>query len=228
MVDNSPKINIIYEERDFLVLNKPAGVLVHHTKHEKENTLVDWLLKRFPQIKQVGEKGRQGIVHRLDKNVSGLMVVAKTLLMYNSLIEQFRCRRVEKKYMALVWGKPPKKEAIIKKPIGRTKTDQLIVVNSEKNIKNKKQAITKYKVLKEFRRFTLLKLDLLTGRTHQIRLHLKSINCPILGDKKKESFDIQRIFLHSFGLGFHDLSNQWREFEIDLPNKLKNIIKNIQ
>ncbi|MCF7879067.1 MAG: RluA family pseudouridine synthase [Candidatus Omnitrophica bacterium] len=227
MVDNSPKINIIYTDRDFLVLEKPAGILVHHTKHQKKNTLVDWLVKKFPEIKKVGEKGRYGIVHRLDRQVSGLMVIAKNQAMYKSLKSQFKYRRVEKEYTVLIYGKVNEK-GVIKKPIGRTKSNKLAVIESDRDAKFKKQAITRYKVIKRFKNYTLLRVNILTGRTHQIRLHLKSIGSPIVGDRKSKDFDLNRIFLHASFLGFHDLDEKWHEFESNLPNKLKNILNKIK
>ncbi len=224
------KLNKIHEDKDFLIIDKPSGLLVQPTKYKKKNTLVDWLIKNYPEIKNIGQPDRPGIVHRLDKDVSGLMVIAKTQNAYNHLIKGFQNGRVKKKYLALVYGRPSQERRFIDLPIGRTKTGKLVVVKSKKKIKFEKPALTKYQILKNLKNFSLLEVETLTGRTHQIRLHLKSIGCPIAGDvhakvenkKLKIKNNLGRIFLHASFLGFYDLSGQWREFKSELPEELKN------
>lgn len=245
------KINIIYQDEDFLVIEKPAGLLVHPTKYQKGNTLVDWLLENFPKIKNVGQKNRPGVVHRLDKDVSGLMVVAKAQEMYEHLVRQFSENKVKKEYLALVYGQPPEEKGMIELPIGRTKKGKLVAVKYRKGIKMEKPAITEYEVINkfpisnfqflnkfkiqnlQFQKFTLLKIRPLTGRTHQIRIHLASIDCPIVGDKQylpkhlrnQITKYLNRIFLHASYLGFYDLGGKWREFKSDLPEELKKIFE---
>ncbi|MDA2935847.1 RNA pseudouridine synthase [Patescibacteria group bacterium AH-259-L05] len=238
-LDILDKINILYESRDFLILDKPSGLLIHPTKHQKTNTLVGWLVKKYPEIKNVGQRERPGIVHRLDKDVSGLMVVARTQKMYDFLVFQFKQGRVKKEYIALVHGKPPEIHGFIETPIGRTKKGKLVAVISRKKLKFEKPAFTEYRVIKKYKDCSLLQVRPVTGRTHQIRLHLKSVGCPIVGDsllssrasrKVSEGSHIHpnRIFLHASYLGFYDLGKQWQEFQSDLPQELKNFLSILQ
>ncbi len=247
MLDISSKINTIYQGGDFLVIEKPAGLLVHSVRISKkklkslslfkksrsvsgENTLVNWLLKQYPEIKNIGSEDRPGIVHRLDKDVSGLMVVARTKEMFYSLVEQFKDNQIKKEYLALVCGAPPEQVGLISLPIGRTKKGKLVAVRSRKKVKLEKKAFTEYEVIKKFLKLTLLKVRPLTGRTHQIRLHLKSVGCPIFGDERrvKVKGSLDRIFLHASYLGFYDLENQWREFRSEMPGELKDFLKNFR
>lgn len=229
------KINILYKGRDFLILEKPAGILAHPTKYQKTNTLVDWLVKKYPEIKNIGQPKRPGIVHRLDKDVSGLMVIALTNEMYDFLINQFQKGKVKKQYIALVYEKPPETHGFIETPIGRTKKGKLVAVTSRKKLKFEKPAFTKYHVIKKFKDHSLVRVRPVTGRTHQIRLHLKSIGCPIVGDKKygpkHPSTQVPkcptRIFLHASYLGFYNLENQWQEFKSKLPQKLKQFLNTL-
>ena len=133
VVDILLKPNILYESEDFLVIEKPAGLLVHPTKYEKANTMTHWLLKHYPEVKNIGQKTRPGIVHRLDKDVSGLMLVAKTQKIYEHLVKQFSASKVKKEYLALVYGRPRDVKGTINFPIARTKKGKLVVVRSRKN-----------------------------------------------------------------------------------------------
>lgn len=235
-IDILGKNNIIYKDQDFLVLEKPSGILVQPTKYQEEDTLVDWLIKEFPSIQGAGDSDRPGIVHRLDMDVSGLMVIALNQKMYDYLVEQFKSGKVNKEYSALVVGNVKNQSGEIDLPIGRTKKGKLVAVQSEKKIKFSKQAFTEYQVIKRFQDFTLLKVKIWTGRTHQIRLHLKSIGRPIIGDfvhskKQKENKLIQELtrpFLHASYLGFNDLKANFREFKSDLPKELKTFLNRIK
>jgi 23S rRNA pseudouridine1911/1915/1917 synthase len=228
------KLEIIYEDNNFLVINKPAGLLVQPTKFQKKETLIDLLLKNYPEIKNVGQKERPGIVHRLDKDVSGLMVIAKNQKAFNHLIQQFKENKIKKEYIALVFGSLQKEKGLIDLPIGRTKKGKLVAIKYKKKIKFEKPALTEYEVIKKYQEFTLLKVKPLTGRTHQIRLHLKSINHPIVGDKKysfknlKSKVNLDRIFLHANYLGFLDLEGKYLEFKIDLPTELIKFLENLK
>jgi 23S rRNA pseudouridine1911/1915/1917 synthase len=233
---------VIFENNDFLVLEKPAGMLVHPTEKNEPDTLVDWLLKKYPQVKNVGEEqNRDGIIHRLDKEVSGIMIVAKTNKAYYYLKEQFKKRLVKKEYITLVYGKIHDQTGEIDLPIGRNKEGIFVAhprQGKEKLHYQDKVAKTQYQVLKYLKDYTLLRIRILTGRTHQIRVHLSAIGHPILGDQiykpKKKFFhflrkkikvvDPGRIFLHSVKIGFYDLNKQWVEFSSPLPKSLEDFL----
>ncbi|MCD6442159.1 RNA pseudouridine synthase, partial [bacterium] len=214
---------------------------VHPDRYQKENTLIDWILRNYPEIREVGEAGRQGLVHRLDKDVSGLMVVARNNAAYQCLVGQFKSHKVKKEYLALVFGTISPSKGVINFSIARNKKGKLVAIDSSfelsrQKVKNIKSAITEYEIINKFQEFTLLRLKLLTGRTHQIRLHLKAMGCPIVGDKKysTKQFNnltnkqgIDRIFLHACCLGFYDLQNKWQEFKGELPDELKAFLKTI-
>lgn len=221
---------IIFESKNFLVISKPSGLLVHPTKYQKESTLINWLIKKYPKIKFVGEKDRPGIVHRLDKDVSGLMVIAKNKNFYYYLINQFKNKKIRKRYIALVHNRAPQEEGIVDLPIGRTKKGKIVAVKYHKKIKFEKPAKTKYKIIKKFHHFTLLEVEPLTGRTNQIRVHLKAIGCPIVGDRKysKMKDKLERIFLHAYYLGFYNLNGKWLEFFSDLPENLGSYLNNLE
>ena len=236
MIDILTKINILYENKEFLVINKPAGLLAHSTKYQKIDTLSDWLIEFYPEIKMIGNKDRPGIVHRLDKEVSGIMVIAKILEMYQHLIGEFKNRKIKKEYIALVYGSPSEERGEINLPLGRTKKGKIVAVTYRRKIKHEKQALTKYKIIQRFENFTLLQVLPLTGRTHQIRVHLKAIGCPIVGDQRYGKLknkkieinkELNRIFLHASYLGFYDFKKQWQEFSSDLPIDLKKFLNKI-
>lgn len=205
-------IEIIYKDADIVAVNKPAGLLVHRTRISKEPTLVDWLLKNFPEVKTVGDlpAGRQvildrpGIVHRLDKETSGVMIIARHQKAFDYLKNLFQTRQIKKTYLALVWGKVKEKSGLIEKPLG-IKTGSVKRTARLENAKMVKEAKTSYKVIKFVKsddaEFTLLEVEPLTGRTHQIRVHLASIGHPIAGDtlytKRAAPNGLTRMFLHA-------------------------------
>ncbi len=225
-------IPIIYENSDVLVINKPAGLLVHPTHKKEKDTLIDFLINKYPEIKNVGEdKLRPGIVHRLDENTSGLMTIAKNQKTFDWLKEQFQNRKVEKKYLALVVGKLKDKKGIITKAIGRSR---------KKGIKQtinpfvpRKEAITGYSVLKEYKDYSLIEATPKTGRMHQLRIHFASIGHPVAGDKKYKfkrqtcPEGLNRQFLHASYLKFELPSGEVKEFYSELPADLKIIINSI-
>jgi 23S rRNA pseudouridine1911/1915/1917 synthase len=233
------QITPIYQDKNFLAVDKPAGILVHATANSQEQTLVDWLLKHYPEIKKVGDAPeiRPGIVHRLDKDTSGVILVARNKKYFAYLKNLFQTHQIKKTYLALVWGKVEPKTGIIEKPI-RLKSGS--VKRTVWQGKMEKEAITEYKVLKYLKYntsftivnkllyFSLLKVMPKTGRTHQIRVHLASINHPVVGDalygKKTNPFNLKRLFLHAESLEFNQSNGKRIKIEVGLPDELKTII----
>lgn len=224
------KLDIVFEANDFLILNKPAGIIVHSTKYEKEKTLVQAIIEYFPDILKVGQPHRPGIVHRLDKNVSGLLVVAKNNSFYQYLISEFKNRRVKKEYICLVYGRPKEKRGVIETPLGWTKKGKMVA--REVALKFKKPAKTEYWTEREFKEFTLLKVSPLTGRTHQIRAHLAYLGIPIVGDKdykfKNQPLLLNRLFLHSHYLAFYQPSGELMEFYCPLSQDLQSFLNSLE
>lgn len=196
-------IEIIYKDEDIIVINKPSGMVVHPGTGVKRGTLVNTLLYHFPDLEGIGPEERPGIVHRLDKETSGVMVVARSQKAYLSLQRQFKEKLVEKLYWGLIWGKMPQKEGKITWPIGRhPKHGERISVKTKKP----RTAETHYFVQEEYEKFTLLKIKPVTGRTHQIRVHLAAAGHPLVGDnrygRQKAKIKCPRLFLHAFSLSF--------------------------
>src|SRR5699024_2272604 len=184
------------------------------------------LLFHMDHLSTMGGKIRPGIVHRLDKDTSGLLVVAKNNYAYEILVNQFKERSVNRKYIALVYGKIKSEFGIINEPIGRNIKDRKKMAV---NYTNGKEAITKYKVLKKFADYTLLEVKLETGRTHQIRVHLSHIKHPVLGDiiysPRKNNFKLNGQLLHAIKIGFtHPRTKKYMEFKTDLPDRFKRVI----
>ena len=226
-----PKIEIVFLNKDFIVLDKPAGLVVH-PPHENYDqiTLVDILCKKFPEIKKIGKISRPGIVHRLDKEVSGLMVVARNRESFDFLISEFKARRVKKIYTGLAHGKLKEEFGEINFKIAR-KAGGGRMAARPKNQEGR-EALTFWRVLKYYKNFTLLQIEIRTGRTHQIRVHLHALGHPLAGDplykpKKLGKIIAPRLFLHSSNLGFYNLNKEWMEFKRDLPPELNNFLKNL-
>lgn len=212
---------IIEETPDWIVLDKPAGLLIHPDAQEQEVTLVDMLLKHVPSMAKVGEDPqRPGIVHRLDREVSGLMVVAKTQAAFDSLKSQFSGRTVKKTYIAMVHGLLPASEGDIKFRIARSSSQPRMAarpVNEEEG----KAAWTHYRVKETFKGASVVLLDILSGRTHQIRAHLQAMQTPVMGDdmysigRTQRNVKAPRLMLQSIGLEFNDpASGERKEFEL--------------
>lgn len=231
-------LDILYEDKSIIVVNKPAGMVVHTGAGNTEKTLVNALLYHCKDLSGIGGVLRPGIVHRLDKDTSGAIVAAKNDKAHLSLTKQFKERIIKKKYIALVWGVVKDDEGIIDMPIGRHISHrQKMSVAAKRG----RTAVTHYKVLKRFSHFTLLEIRIETGRTHQIRVHLSAIHHPVVGDnvygkKTIPSFlssdvrtkvqGLKRQALHSAVLGFkHPETDEYMEFNSPLPDDMASIIK---
>jgi 23S rRNA pseudouridine1911/1915/1917 synthase len=228
-IPESIPLDILWEDNSLLVINKPAGMLVHPVSSGQGGTLVNALLAHCDHLSKVGGILRQGIVHRLDKDTSGVMVVAKDDPTHLALAAQFRKRIVRKTYLALVRGKPSRNEGIIEAKIGRSpKAGKKMTLEGRYS----HQAITTYRMLRQWENWSLLEIHPLTGRTHQIRLHLHFINCFLLGDdlygtRKGKDFPckLKRAMLHAKSLGFfHPRKEKWMEFETPLPQDMNDAI----
>lgn len=224
-------LDIIFENDDLIVVNKPAGMVVHPAAGHYSGTLVNAVLGYDPDLEGIGGEERPGLVHRLDKETSGLIVLAKNERAHNWLQEQFRLRQVEKTYLALVDGKPPTPTGRVEAPIARDPSHRkkMAIVSPGKG----REAVSEYKTLESFKNHTLLEFRPHTGRTHQIRLHCQFLGCPIVGDsvygKRTVTATINRHFLHAIRLKII-LPNekQPRTFEADLPEELKNVLDEVK
>ena len=220
-------LKIKYEDDDLLIISKDSGIIVHPSPNTKTVTLVDILLNFFPKISTVGENSRPGIVHRLDKGTSGLMVIAKKNIILDSLKDQFKKREVIKEYLAIVNGNT-KDKGIINAPIGRHPKDR----KKRALISTGKEAYTMYEKICNENNLSLLKVKIETGRTHQIRVHLSSVGHPVYGDKvysKKYKNISSRILLHSYRLKFlHPLKKNYIDIKDDIPKEFIMEFKNIE
>jgi 23S rRNA pseudouridine1911/1915/1917 synthase len=224
-------LDILFENDELLVVNKPAGMVVHPSPGHDRGTLVHAALGHAPEMEGIGGQERPGIVHRLDKETSGLIVVAKTESAHRWLQDQFKDRSVEKLYLALVDGKPPTPTGRVEAPIGRNTTHRKLmgVVPLEKG----RQAVSEYRSLESFPGHTLLEIHPLTGRTHQIRVHLAFLGCPVVGDKvygkRRPSVEIGRHFLHAFRLKIVlPGEKKARLFEAPLPAELEKVLEGLR
>lgn len=231
---------VIYEDKNFLAIDKPAGLLVHPTANSKEKTLVDWLLKRYPEVKKVGDlpagrqvQARPGIVHRLDRDTSGIILIARNQKSFEYLKNLFQIRAIKKTYRALVYGRVMLKKGIIEKEIKiKSGTTKRTVFRG----RSEKAAVTEYKVLKHFDNFSWLEVQPLTGRTHQIRVHLASIGHPVVGDKlyghKKPReirlLNIDRQMLHAYSLEFSPSPGKRLKLAANLPEDIKSALQHLQ
>lgn len=231
LVGEEIPLDIIFENDDLIVVNKPAGMVVHPSAGHYSGTLVNAVLGYDPDIEGIGGEERPGLVHRLDKETSGLIVLAKNERAHNWLQDQFRLRTVEKTYLALVDGKPPTPAGRVEASIGRDPSHRkkMAIVSEKKG----RDAVSEYKTLEVFKNHTLLEFHPLTGRTHQIRLHCQFLGCPIVGDsvygKKSLTVNIKRHFLHAYKLKIIlPNENQARTFEAELPVELKEVLEEVK
>jgi 23S rRNA pseudouridine1911/1915/1917 synthase len=220
-IDNLPEeipLDVLYEDDELIVINKPAGLVVHPGAGQREHTLVNALLHYFPKLSGIGGKERPGIVHRLDKETSGCLVVAKTDEAHRALSAQFAERAVEKIYLALVAGKMRRSVGMIEEKIGRHPVHrQRMAAHSTRG----REAKTEYRVINSSNEMSLVECKLHSGRTHQIRVHLQHLGHPLLGDRVyggRFAKDFARQMLHAWKLAFrHPRSGEWKQFEAPIP-----------
>ena len=225
------ELKIIYEDENVLVIDKPPGIIVFPEKALEEKTLIEYIIKQYPKIESVGNVPRHGIVHRLDRDTSGILLVAKNTETLEFLQKQFQERRVVKKYTALVVGQVKEKKGEIKTLISRSPKNRLKQkAYSLGDPKGKRKAETHYKIIKKLEDYTLLEVEIKTGRRHQIRCHMAHINHPIAGDRlygfknQPSPENLNRQFLHASYLKVKLPDNKEKEFRSELPDDLKEVI----
>ncbi len=259
-------ISKVYEDDNILVVNKPAGLITHPKNiNDTQPALTDWVAANYPELKNVGEPfsasgfplPRHGIVHRLDKDTSGLIVIAKDQASFDFMKKQFQGHTIQKHYYALVYGTPKEKTGVINAPLGRIGMKRTTQIGGKKMIDGK-ESMTEYKVAKRFEKYSLLDVSPKTGRTHQIRVHLKSIGHPIAGDivyspkgwsrlpssknstrqsrildSRSESGQrymppgLTRMFLHAYKLEFPAPDGKRLTLETDLPEDLQKVLEDL-
>jgi 23S rRNA pseudouridine1911/1915/1917 synthase len=224
-------LEILFENDDCLVVNKPAGMVVHPSQGHPTGTLVQAVLAYAPEIEGVGGVKRPGLVHRLDQDTSGVILLAKNDRAHQQFQDQFRSRLVGKTYLTLVDGRPPTQKGRIEVAIGRDQKNRqrMAAVQDREG----KEAVSEFFVLEEYSKHSFLKVSILTGRTHQIRVHLSFLGCPVVGDtiygRKKPSLSLTRQFLHA-----HQLTialpgeEEQRTFESALPNELQDVLDSLK
>jgi 23S rRNA pseudouridine1911/1915/1917 synthase len=219
-------LTVIYEDEDILVIDKPAGLTVHPAPGHPSHTLVNAILAHCPGLTTSDELTRPGIVHRLDKDTSGLIVIAKNDFAREYLAAQFKSRTVTKRYLVLVKGRLSPEQGRVEAPIGRDPRHRKRMAIVEGG----KQAVTQYQVRKYLDSYTLVEVSPLTGRTHQIRVHLSAIGCPVVGDPTYgiKSAHLDRQFVHAYRLGFRlPSTKQYQEFTSPLPVDLEQALEHL-
>lgn len=228
LVAEAIPLDIVYEDADILVVNKPAGMVVHPAHGHASGTLVNAVLAHCPELEGVGGEQRPGIVHRLDKDTSGLIVIAKNDRAHRELQRQFKAREVIKAYLALVEGRVSPQQGLIEAPIGRDPVHrQRMAV-----VRNGRAAVTRYRVLETFPEYTLVEAEPVTGRTHQIRLHLAFIGHPVVGDRvygrRRQRLSLNRHFLHAHRLTLTlPGTGERRTFIAPLPPELEKVLNGL-
>ena len=239
------KIKILYKDSNILVIDKPSGISVHSDGRSKEKTITDWVLKNYPKMKNVGESlkildakisekikifPRPGIVHRLDRETSGVLLLAKNQKTYEILKDQFKERSIKKTYHAIVSGSIRLDRGVINKPIGRSPRDFRRYLAGRGARGEMREATTEYKVIKRLKNFTYLEVRPKTGRTHQIRVHMKYINHPVVCDELYNPDGscpkgISRMALHAQSIEFKNLKGEVVKVESSLPKEFKIVTR---
>lgn len=231
LVPEAIPLDIIFENDDLIVVNKPAGMVVHPAVGHKNGTLVHAALAHAPEMVGIGGEKRPGVVHRLDKDTSGLILLAKNDQAHRWLQDQFRLRKTIKTYIALVDGKPPTPSGRIDAPVGRDNMNRKLMTVTSYN--KGREAVSEYRTVEVFKNHTLLEVRPLTGRTHQIRVHLKFIGCPVAGDNvyghRHPTLPINRQFLHAARLTILLPGEATpHTFETPLPLELKEVLEGLR
>lgn len=233
---------ILYEDENVLAINKPTGMVVHFDGKTEEKNLTDWIIERYPEIKEVGEPSRDikgniilrpGIVHRLDRETSGVMLVAKNQDTFEFLKKQFQEHRVQKTYHAFVLGEIKEDDGVIDRPIGRSNKD-FRMWSAQRGARGElRDAVTEYTVLKRTKEWSFVEARPRTGRTHQIRVHFKAIHHPLVGDllyAPKNSFILgfKRLALHSYNIKFELMNGEIKEVTAPYPEDFKRAVRELQ
>ncbi len=231
LVPEAIPLDIIFENDDLLVVNKPAGMVVHPAVGPATGTRGDAPQAQSPEMGGRGGEKRPGVVHRLDRDTSGLILLAKNDQAHRFLQDQFRLRKTVKTYIALVDGKPPTPSGRIEAPVGRDSVHRKLMAVTA--VKKGREAVTEYRTLENFKRHTLLEVHPLTGRTHQIRVHMKFISCPVAGDTvyghRHATIDLDRQFLHAARLTILlPGEEKARTFEAPLPEELERVLEQLR
>jgi 23S rRNA pseudouridine1911/1915/1917 synthase len=228
-------LDIVYEDNDLIVVNKPRGMVVHPAAGNYSGTLVNALLYHLSDLSGIGGILRPGIVHRLDKNTSGLMVAAKNDFAHQGLAGQFKSREIKKQYLALVHGVIRQEKGMIEAKIGRhpKHRKRMAIVSLFETRTKGREAVSYFKVRERFKNYTLVEITLETGRTHQIRVHMTSIGHSIVGDpsygRRREEFGVSGQLLHAERLGFvHPRTGKYLEFYREMPADMKDAVKKLR
>lgn len=233
---------ILYEDDEVIAINKPAGLVVHSDGKTTENTLVDWLLKKYPEIKDVGEPGRTstgevvprpGIVHRLDRETSGVMLVSKTEQSFQNLKKQFQNHEIKKVYDTFVVGEVKNDEGEINRPISRSSKDFRMWTAQRGGRGEEREAVTDYKVLNRKEGYSFVEVFPKTGRTHQIRVHFKAINYPLVADTlygrgRENALGFKRLALHSRQVTFFSIDGKENTILAPYPEDFEHAIDVLQ
>ena len=221
-------LDIYYEDEDVAIVYKPKGMVVHPSPGHYSGTLVNGLMYQIKDLSGINGEIRPGIVHRIDKDTSGLLMVAKNDIAHRGLVEQLMDKSVKRKYTALVHGNIPHDYGTIDAPIGRNEKDR----QSMDVVDNGKEAVTHFNVLEHFKDYTLIECQLETGRTHQIRVHMKYIGFPLVGDPKygpRKTLDIGGQALHAGVIGFeHPVTHEYIERQAELPEAFETLLEDIR
>jgi len=236
------KIEILFEDKDYVVINKPVGLIVHSDGKREEPTVADWMLETYPKTKDVGESItlsdgrillRPGIVHRIDRETSGTLVLCKNQKAFLALKEQFKAKTVKKTYHAFVYGEMKEKEGVIDRSIGRSRKD-FRMWSAQRGARGEmREAVTEYRVLATDKKASLVEAEPKTGRTHQIRVHFKAINHPLVADSlyapnHHPVFGFERLALHALRVEFVDLKGKVMTVEAPYPADFKKAVKEME